>query len=290
MINNDIEKLLHDLPRFNRSQRADAMFYEKLNNFENDSEESVGFFGLFVRSFAIGAGMAAFVAFIATVSVSYRSDVVHGNFLYPVKEFGEKIELAFAFSDEAKIDSHIKFSDRRLEEADSILSRYPGVMSFIPVARAEIADAVELSAADAEKLDHTLADMHAEIAAAVGIMEASTIETVKAEKIITKIENTVERQTVQLVKMEKRAGKKTQKLIRKVSDGQKDFVVKIKNTKEKKDKTKNENKNKEKKQVEKMEKIEKREKKVTEKSDKLRKSKELDNDDDDDKKDRLKKK
>lgn len=233
MINNDIEKLLHDLPRFNRSQRADDMFYEKLNGFVEDSDESAGFFGLFARRFAFGTVALALVAFFATATVAYRSDVVHGNFLYSLKEYGESMELAFAFSAEDKVNAHIRFSDRRLEEANSIISRYPAGISFIPVAFAENFSAINLNNEDAKNLDLTLSDMHTEIAAALDIAGTFEMEDDTAEKVIAKIETAVERHVQALDGMEKRTEDGTKNIIRKVSDGQKGFAAKVKDVKEK---------------------------------------------------------
>jgi len=266
MINNNIEKLLHDLPRFNRSQRADDVFYEKLNGFAEASDESASFFGLFVRRFAFGTVALALVAFFATATVSYRSDVVHGNFLYPLKEYGERVELAFAFSAEGKVNAHIRFSDRRLEEANSIISRYPAGMSFIPVAVASNFSAINLNDEDAKNLDLTLSDMHAEIAAALDVAGTSEMEDDITEKVIAKIETAVERHVQALDGMEKRTGDGTKNIIRKVSDGQKGFAVKVKDVKEKA-KTKMQERKRRKADIE-LRKIEKSEKSESEKEEK----------------------
>ena len=286
MINNDIEKLLHDLPRFNRSQRADDMFYEKLNGFTEASDESAGFFGLFVRRFAFGTAAMALVAFFATATVAYRSDVVHGNLLYPLKEYGESVELAFAFSAEDKVNAHIRFSDRRLEEANSIISRYPAGMSFIPVAFAENFSAINLNNEDAKNLDLTLSDMHTEIAAALDIAGTSEMEDDTAEKVIAKIETAVERHVQALDGMEKRTGDETKNIIRKVSDGQKGFAPKVKDVKEKA-KTKMQERKRRKTDIE-SHKIEKSESQEEEKSVKKEKEKVKAKEDDKDESDQRK--
>lgn len=194
-----IEQLLKQLPHYERNSKAEAVFYRKLQA----SSEGLGegkkmrFFAW--PRFAFATGLVAVLLLTVGTVFAYQPSVTRDNFLYPLKQTAEKIELASAFSEMDKIDAHLRFSDRRLEEAQNIILENPSLSFFVPAALAHEGE-VHLSSESAINFADTLADMHMEVSLASEIVETQIVEPYEADQALTRIENATDRHIIVLKK------------------------------------------------------------------------------------------
>lgn len=66
------------------------------------------------------ASIVLVFTFILSMTFSFSANSLPGDFLYPVRCFGEKAQLVMTFGDEGKAELHLKLADRKTE--DFILS------------------------------------------------------------------------------------------------------------------------------------------------------------------------
>lgn len=115
-----LESLLLELPRITPGGALDAKFYAA-HYPETARAPRLGIFS-WPR---LAASFIAAIIFLFTglTALAYRDSVTPESALYGIKRAAEKIELALAFGDQNEIDAHLKFSDRRLNEAENAVKR-----------------------------------------------------------------------------------------------------------------------------------------------------------------------
>lgn len=112
-----LEQLLKALPRFDRNKAADKAMHKSLRG----SVSWVQWFGVF--RVAISGGLAAvFLMTSTTIFAAYQPNVTRGHILYPVKKTVESVELVLSFSPQQKMATHLRFSNRRLKEAQELIT------------------------------------------------------------------------------------------------------------------------------------------------------------------------
>lgn len=62
------------------------------------------------------ASIILIFTFILSMTFSFSADSLPGDFLYPVRCFGEKAQLVMTFSNEGKAELHLKLADRKTED------------------------------------------------------------------------------------------------------------------------------------------------------------------------------
>src|SRR3989344_4633853 len=98
MTEEQLEKILSEMPKLQRSRNAEISFFESLEASARKTEEpSAGFWRIPRFAFA-GAFAALIIAAFGGVALSYNSGVTRGHFLYSVKQTAERAELALAAS------------------------------------------------------------------------------------------------------------------------------------------------------------------------------------------------
>lgn len=234
------EEILSSLPRPERSQKADAAFYEKLEALaahkstqETDrvAEKTTVFekprlhFWSFPR-FAFAGSFAALLIVFAGTLLAYQASTVRGDILYGWKRAGEKIEIAFAFSADKEIDAHLRFADRRMEEAESLVSLHPSLAWIFDTAFAD-ESAVDLNLEEARNLEFTFADMHGHIKDASRIIEEKISAPEKVEKILEKIEAHTDKHIEKLAALEKRGKRFAKEIIQKAAATEDEYIAAV---------------------------------------------------------------
>ncbi|MBI4994103.1 hypothetical protein HZC21_00455 [Candidatus Peregrinibacteria bacterium] len=237
-----LEKLLASLPRFEISKQADKKFYAKLNalaeeKFEEQREAltrpSFFSFPRLAKGAALWRGVnslaslrlglaGAFAALLLVVGGTvwaYQPSTTRGKLMYPWKQTVEKVELAFAFSDMQKVDAHLKFSDRRLEEAQNIVGKSSSLAFLLKTAFADEGE-VELTDEEQANLEATLEDMRSEVTKASEIVVAREIAPEKASQALERIEKTSNQHIETLNNLERRAAKEAKTIVRLVADNE----------------------------------------------------------------------
>ncbi len=205
----EVEKILAEMPKFERSRAADELFYTKLYKAAERAEqaESVdrGNFFSWLKSprFAFVGTFAVLLIMASGVFWAYQPSVTYGHSLYGLKRATEKVELAFAFSPLSKVDAHLNFSDRRLEEANSIMGKPSAVAFLLQTAFADEGE-VDLTTEEENNLEKTLDDMKSEVDKAAEIIETRVTEPVRARLALERIEQVTDRHIETLAKLEKR--------------------------------------------------------------------------------------
>lgn len=219
----DVEKLLSSLPRVERDPQHEALFFEKLNRLAQKKELPEKNRHTWRHTFRFPQFVAVITAalliiFTGSFAWAYQSSVTRGTFLYPLKQMGERVELAFARSPFQKVETHLKFGDRRFEEAGHIVERHPTLLAgALPVAKAH-EDEIHLDTEEKLALAETLRDMRGEVTAASVIIEQSMTKPVEVEKALGRIELATDRHVEGLKKLEKKTKKEVKQIIRLVAD------------------------------------------------------------------------
>lgn len=237
-----LEEMLKSLPQFQMSKKADKMFYAKLNTFvkENFEEEEApparSFFAFprlaFVKVASFGrinslaslrlglvGAFASLLLVVGGTVWAYQPSTTRGKLMYPWKQTAEKVELAFAFSNLQKVDAHLKFSDRRLEEAQNIIGKSSSLAFLLKTAFADEGE-VELSKEEQKNLEETLEDMRDEVTKASEIVETRLTAPEKAQKAIERIKTASNKHIETLNNLERRAAKEAKELVRLVADNE----------------------------------------------------------------------
>lgn len=179
----EIEKLLRKLPRFKRDRAAEALFFKKLEAAK--PSQQISFFSWPRLAFAMSS--LIILLFLGGTLWIYQPSVTRGHALYPWKQTAEKVELAFASSPLDTIEAHLRFSDRRLDEADYILQKSPSLAWLIQKATAH-SDEIHLDSDAAVHFADTLEDMRIEKTLASEILEQNITEVTLADLALEKIE------------------------------------------------------------------------------------------------------
>lgn len=222
-----LEEMLKCLPQFQMSKQADKKFYAKLNALASEKfseeEEPVAerSFFAFPRLASLRLGLVgAFASLLLVVGGTvwaYQPSTTRGKLMYPWKQTAEKVELAFAFSDMQKVDTHLKFSDRRLEEAQNIIGKSSSLAFLLKTAFADEGE-IELTNEEQKNLEETLEDMRTEVTKASEIVETRLTAPEKAQKAIERIKNASNQHIETLNNLERRAAKEAKAIVRLVAD------------------------------------------------------------------------
>ena len=219
-----IEKLFKSAPMISRDPKADKKFYMELLKLAQtaQSEEKVvfnfwqTFMGSFRKmNFAYSAITALIVVFVGGTALAYQPGTVYGDLLYGWKTAGEKIELAFASTPTQQVNTYLKFSDRRFNEAQTIMANKPSLVSLIPTAQAhDASNFISLSGSDEYKLEHTLSDMCQQIELASKVIEEKITDPAQAQTALASLETLTEKQRTHLSTVNKKVKKPTvQKIV-----------------------------------------------------------------------------
>lgn len=224
-----IEKLLRDLPRYEISQKADSRFYARLTaaaRSDWDRHRSARGNWLSLGQWALAGSLASFAFLVSGTLWAYQDTVTRGHVMYPWKQTTEKIELATSFGPMSEMDTHLRFSDRRLNEAHVLAGGSPEASALIQRANAA-SNLQELDSQRAVYLALTLQDMRSSLAAATRIVEASNLGRQRVEQALEKIENAASRHVDKLKQLEKKVAKPMVEILRNVreeEDDQKNIV------------------------------------------------------------------
>lgn len=218
----ELEKLLKTLPKFERSAKAEAKFFKKLDAMAQ--EKKVAPFGLEEKTvwfawpkLALAGSFAAFILIVGGTFAAYQPTVTRGTFLYPWKQAGERVELAVAFTSLQKVDAHVRFSDRRLSEAENIIAKNPSLAWLAPKVSAHEGE-LHLDTEEAVYLAETLADMRQEISLASEIVEVKISQPAEVEKALAKIEVAAERHVEVLTKMEEKGEITVKEIVKRIAE------------------------------------------------------------------------
>lgn len=92
----------------------------KVNSLEEQSALKNALFALRTLIFRPvvlrAASIVLIFTFILSMTFSFSANSLPGDFLYPVRCFGEKAQLVMTFSNEGKAELHLKLADRRAED------------------------------------------------------------------------------------------------------------------------------------------------------------------------------
>lgn len=216
-----LEEMLKCLPQFQMSKQADKKFYAKLNalaseKFSEEEAPAARSFFAFPR-LAFAGAFAALLLVIGGTVWAYQPSTTRGKLMYPWKQTAEKVELAFAFSDMQKVDAHLKFSDRRLDEAQNIIGKSSSLAFLLKTAFADEGE-IELTNEEQKNLEETLEDMRTEVTKASEIVETRLTAPEKAQKAIERIKNASNQHIETLNNLERRAAKEAKTIVRLVAD------------------------------------------------------------------------
>ncbi|GEM_PF-3833130 len=216
-----VEKILGSLPRFERDKKAERIFFEKLHGMAAEIEPTHGWF-MWPRLAFVGS-LTAFFILVSGTMWAYQSNVTRGHFLYPWKKSAERIELAYASSSRQKIDAHLRFSDRRLSEAENIISKNPSLAWLVPAARAH-GDEIHLDTQEEIFLAETLTDMRSEVSQASEIVETAMDKIEEIHEALAKIEAITDKHIENLEGLEKRTSKNAKAIVRKIAQEEDDHL------------------------------------------------------------------
>lgn len=222
----ELEKLLKTLPKFERSAQAEAKFFKKLESAilqrkiaqeTENGEQKTAIGWLRWPKLALAGSFAAFILLVGGTFAAYQPTVTRGTFLYPWKQAGERVELAVAFTSLQKVDAHVRFSDRRLEEAENIIAKNPSLAWLAPKVSAHEGE-LHLDTEEAVYLAETLADMRQEISLASEIVEVKISQPAEAEKALAKIEVAAQRHVEVLAKMEEKGEVTVKEIVKRIAE------------------------------------------------------------------------
>lgn len=219
-----VEKILKRLPQFERSKKAEQAFFAKLHRMAKIEHPIRGWFSWPRLSFA-GSLATLFILVSGTVW-AYQSNVTRGHFLYPWKKAVERMELASASSSLQKVDAHLRFSDRRLEEARSIIQQNPSLAWLFQTAFAH-GDEIHLDTEEEIFLAETLTDMRSEVSQASEIVETAISALEDLQKALSKIETATDRHLESLEELEKQTSKNAQAVVKKIAQEEDDQLAKV---------------------------------------------------------------
>lgn len=220
---NRVEKILRQMPQFERDKKAERIFFEKLHRMAG-IEPTHGWFEWPRLAFA--GSLAALFIFVSGTVWAYQSSVTLGHFLYPWKKAAERIEIAFASTPLQKVDAHLRFSDRRLDEARFLIQQNPSLAWLFQTAKAH-GDEIHLDTKEEIFLADTLADMRREVSLASEIVETAMSAVEDVQKALVKIEAATDRHIEKLEQLEKQTSKNTQAIVKKIAREEDDHLSSV---------------------------------------------------------------
>ncbi len=207
----DLEKLLKKLPLHEMRKEKERLFYARLAEAEKQEERSEYLDSArarfsFGRKFAF-AFSSALLLLIAVTGFSLLPNVTNGNPLYPVKKAEERVELAFSREPISKINTHLRFAGRRLEELEVLFSGNPELLRLISTAKAH-----ELGENIDPRIEATLHDYFYETSeASVAVSNIYTTEEIA--EALEKIEQAEEKHIKYFEKLIARGAEITKPLL-----------------------------------------------------------------------------
>lgn len=212
----DIENLLRSLPLYERAKDKEKLFYARLRELAARKEEEFeaeksrfAFFSGFRHAFAF-ASVAVILLFVATIGFSLSPKVTRGHFLYGVKRAEEGVELAFARAPLSRVNTHLRFASRRLDELEELFKGNPELFRLVSLAHAHLEDS-ELD----PRIHETLHDYYAENTKA-----AKEIVKIEEVPVVTKALEAIERTQEKHVE-------KLENLLPKVAEVAKPVIVEV---------------------------------------------------------------
>lgn len=218
----ELENVLRTLPRFTRSEEKEKLFLAALEDRLTPVVKSSWFAGWF----ALRGIACAVVVLVVTAAWSYQPSVTRGHFLYSLKKNIERGELATAFSSVRKIDTHVRFAERRLGEAEYIVDEEPKLAAVISVARAHVGD-IHLDAQSTLHLAETLQEMLSEIAIASEIIEKEVELPADIERALNKIEAVTDKQVDRLAQIEKKVSAEVSTIVQVIAREQDEHLASV---------------------------------------------------------------
>lgn len=223
LLDEQIEKILRSAPKFKRHVEADSAFYAALNKLveEEDDPEAekltraiFGFSWLKRIKTSFAGAMIVLAIFVGTLVMAYQPGVTRGDFLYPVKQVMEKVELVTALSPMSEMTTHLKFADRRLAEAQDIIDGGSGSLSgFVGTAKAASRTDPQLSPEKEQDLTLTLSDMSNEIGLAESIVGEKISEPETAQAALKEIQARAENHLAELERFEQKVPQNTRVVV-----------------------------------------------------------------------------
>lgn len=223
-----VEKILKQLPVFERSKKAEQVFFEKLHrmaDLQKVTQPAARNWFAWPRLAFAGSLATLFILVSGTVW-AYQSSVTRGHFLYPWKKAVERAELAYASSPLQKVDAHLRFSDRRLDEAHSIIQQNPSLAWLFQTAFAH-GDEIHLDTEEEIFLAETLTDMRSEVSQASEIVETAMSKVEDVQNALIKIETATDRHLESLDQLEKQTSKNTQAIVKKIAQEEDDHLASV---------------------------------------------------------------
>ncbi len=230
----EFEKQLESLPRFQMSARGDELFYSKLNTLiaskrnerlaREEEKAPTAWFGF--RRFAYSFGLGLFAVTASFTGLSYRDSVTYGSLLYPVKQTAERVEGAAAFSTEQKVITELRFADRRLREGWAIVQNAGDTGAFL-IQTAYAAGPIATNSAQAQALKQTLADMNTHVTNASRIVESQALNASDAVDLLDTITKHADDQVASLKKMRTVASVENKLAVHMAAANEEQYLVKL---------------------------------------------------------------
>lgn len=230
----EFEKQLESLPRFQMSARGDELFYSKLNAVlaakrneryaYEDQKAPTAWFGF--RRFAYSFGLGLFVVAASFTGLSYRDSVTYGSVLYPVKQTAEQVEGLAAFTTEQKVETELRFADRRLREGWEIVGTSGDTAAWL-IQTAYAAGPVTSDSAKAKYLKQTLTDMNKHVNNASRIVESQALDAVDAVALLDTITQRADDQVASLKQMRTQASVENKLAVHMAASSEERYLVKL---------------------------------------------------------------
>lgn len=219
----ELKKLLGTLPKFTRSPEADEAFFKQLRNWSEPQRQwfstLLGKNWIAWPKLAFTLGFSVLLLFSITTLAAYQPYVTRGHFLYPWKQTAERVELAFAFSPLQKVETHVRFSKRRLAEAQHIVKQAGGSLSTWLIQKVYASPGnIRLPQREARLFAETLADMQAETAAAARIVSQASLRPKEAQRAIAVLEQVTEKQVETLTVLQEEVAEEIYDLVKNIAE------------------------------------------------------------------------
>ncbi len=232
----DFEKSLSSLPRFQMSARGDELFYSKLNALiatkrseryvQEDVQEKAPSLGFGFKRFAFSFGLGLFAVTASFTGLSYRDSVTYGSLLYPIKEAAENVEGLGAFTTEQKVNTELRFSDRRLRESWQIVGSADDTGAWL-IQTAYAQGPVSTNSEKAQNLKHTLSEMNNHVSNASRIVESQTLDAKDAVALLDNITQHADEQVSSLKKMREQASVENKLAVHMAAASEEKYLVKL---------------------------------------------------------------
>ncbi|MEK7528753.1 MAG: DUF5667 domain-containing protein [Patescibacteria group bacterium] len=160
----NFEKQLEQLPSFEIRKRKELLFFAKLFllHFKKIIQSSSNFL-LSLNPFYMGrifkSGVVVAAVFLVLgTAFSYNAGITRGHFLYPLKRAGETVRVMSTFDAGQRVDLHLDYSGRRLDEVRTLLNGSSGSMFSAASAQSETPEVTDVTDEDATAEDVVFSD------------------------------------------------------------------------------------------------------------------------------------